>query len=378
VSVTVCLRGQILGYPEGGGHAWAYLNWALGLRSVGCQVLWLELVPADEHAGRRIAALGERLQRYGFEGQIALVNEDGTRCTHPAAEGYLDLDAAAEADVLLNVGYELDRAILARFRRTALLDIDPGLTQSWLANGWIEVPRHDIYLTIGETVGQPDALFPDAGLDWHYVAPGASLDVWPRAEGPPARPFTTVTTWAETGQWIEVDGEIEGNNKRDGFLPYLHLPSLTDEPLELALTIDPEEGPPTELIERGWHVVDAWEVARMPWDYAEYVRSSRAEFSCAKPSCARFQNAWMSDRTVCYLASGRPAVVEHSGPSRFLPDAEGLFRFCSPAEAVAHLEAVASDYDRQSALARELAEEYFDARKNAARALELALAVPAR
>jgi hypothetical protein len=374
MSATVCLAAQALGFAEGGGHAWAYLNWALGLRSAGCRVIWLDLVGDDID---EIAALEERLRPYGLADSIALVNRDGSRCTHPAAAHHLDLeDAAAEADLLLDMAY-LSPELVERFRRTALLDIDPGLTQFWLANDWMDFVPHDIYLTIGETVGRPDARFPDAGLEWHYVPVGACLDVWTPAEEPPERPFTTVTTWREGGSWIEVDGKLRTNDKRDGFLPYLDLPSLTRQRLELAAGLFGEP-PPAELTGRGWHVVDARDVAGTPWDYAEYVRSSRAEFSCVKPSCLMFQNACVSDRTVCYLASGRPVVIEHTGPSAFLPEAEGMLRFRSPAQAVEHLETVAADYERQSRLARQLAEEYFDSAKNAVKALELALALPAR
>jgi hypothetical protein len=121
-------------------------------------------------------------------------------------------------------------------------------------------------------------------------------------------------------------------------------------------------------------VRDAWEVCSTPDDYRSYIQGSRAEFSCAKPSCALLANAWISDRTLCYLASAKPAVVEHTGASRFLPEAEGLLRFRDMDEAVAKIEAVEADYDRHSRLARELAEEHFDGEKVLRRVLELALA----
>ena len=57
------------------------------------------------------------------------------------------------------------------------------------------------------------------------------------------------------------------------------------------------------------------------------------------------QNAWVSDRTLCFLASGKPAVVQYTGPSRVLPDAAGLFRFRDIDEAARALDTVAADYD---------------------------------
>jgi hypothetical protein len=127
------------------------------------------------------------------------------------------------------------------------------------------------------------------------------------------------------------------------------------------------------LQRRGWSVVDAHMVASTPWDYQSYIQDSFGEFSCAKPACLRLENAWIGDRTLCYLASGKPAVVQHTGPSRFLPDSAGLFRLRELKEAAKCVERVLVDYEHQCKLARNLAEEYFDARKVVANLLERAL-----
>jgi glycosyltransferase involved in cell wall biosynthesis len=87
----------------------------------------------------------------------------------------------------------------------------------------------------------------------------------------------------------------------------------------------------------------------------------------------RFQNGWVSDRTLCYLASGKPAVVQNTGPSSVLPNGEGVFRFSTIAEAVEGLAAVNADYGKHCRAAREIAEAYFDARETAARILDVAL-----
>ena len=124
---------------------------------------------------------------------------------------------------------------------------------------------------------------------------------------------------------------------------------------------------------RGWRVVDAHTVASTPWDYQGYIQDSFGEFSCAKPSYLRLENAWVSDRTLCYLASGKPAVVQYTGRSRFLPDSAGVFRFRDVKDAADSIERVVIDYEKQCKLARDLAEEYFDARKVVAAVLEQAL-----
>jgi hypothetical protein len=175
--------------------------------------------------------------------------------------------------------------------------------------------------------------------------------------------------------WMGDEENGYQNDKRTGFLPFLDLPRYTTQPLELALCLSAdEEDEHTMLQQRGWRVQDSWKVTSTPQDYQRYIQSSLGEFSCVKPSCVRLQNAWISDRTLCYLASGKPAVVQNTGPSRFLPDRAGLFRFRDIKDAARCLERVMADYEQQCKAARALAEEHFDARKVIRRLLELALA----
>ena len=125
------------------------------------------------------------------------------------------------------------------------------------------------------------------------------------------------------------------------------------------------------MLERaGWRVIHSYAVSATPAGYQRYIQTSRGEFSCAKPSTRELPVGWVSDRTLCYLASGKPAVVQHTGPSRLLPDAAGLFRFRTVDEAAESLAAVAADYPNQCLLARSLAEEHFDAREVARGVLE--------
>jgi hypothetical protein len=377
MSLTVCLFANTISYPEGGGHLWAYLNWALGLRALGCRVIWLEGVDfgpgtSAESRRSRISGLKQRLARYGLAEHVALWSWSGQALPRGAGE-FLDLEAAAQADLLLNVEYFAPAEVVGRFRRSALLDIDPGLLQLWVSEGSIRLARHDVYFTIGETVGRPGARFPDAGLRWCYTPPAVALDWWPVHPAPEGAPFTTVTHWSGRDY---VGDEQSGypNDKRAGFLPFLDLPRLTGQPLELAVYLADDEADERALLHSlGWRISDPTRVASTPWDYQRYIQASRGEFSCAKPSCVRLENAWVSDRTLCYLASGKPAVVQHTGPSRFLPDAAGVFRFRDLAEAVRGLEAAAANHERQAGLARALAEEYFDARKVAGALLERAL-----
>lgn len=355
---TVCLVSNTLSYPEGGGHLWVHLNWALGLRACGCRVVWLE-VPDERIAPGSLESCVERLKNhlapYGLAEAIAL-----------------DPDAAAAADLALSVLYTAPPEMVRRFRRSALLDIDPGVVQLSMTQGLMTPAEYDSYFTIGETVGHPGANFPDAGIRWLYTKPCVALDWWPAHHAGDDAPFTTVSHWY-AGGWLKDEEGWHSNQKREAFLPFLDLPRHTGQRLELALCLGGDARERKALESRGWRVREAWDVSATPWDYQRYVQQSRGEFSCAKPLYVRLQTAWISDRTLCYLASGKPAVVQHTGPSSFLPDAAGLFRFRTLEEARRSLETIDGDYERQCRLARALAEEHFEAGKVAARLLEHAL-----
>ncbi len=378
MSITVWLAAKTLDYPQGGGHMWVYLNWALGLRALGCQVVWLEAVDPQMsvHEVQALTlALKDRLKQQGLVECLALCSRNGKPLPRAVTERCLDIEAATEAHLLLNLAYHIPPQVVERFQRSALIDIDPGLLQLWMSWGQLSVARHDMYFTIGETVGKPIARFPHCDLPWHYTPPAVFLSAWPPTSADSTAPYTTVSTWWG-GEWLVFPGgEIFDNNKRKSFLDYSNLPSQTSARLELALCLGPGDNEERQFLEqRGWKIRHAWKVSSTPEQYRAYIQRSRGEFSCAKPAFMRLQNAWISDRTLCYLASGKPAVVQHTGPSGFLPDAAGLFRFRSLEEAACALDAVEADYEHQCCLARKLAEEYFDARKVVGSVLERALA----
>jgi hypothetical protein len=370
---------NVANFPEGGGHFWVYMQYVQGLRRLGCDVYWLErFVPGGDDArdAHAIATFMDRLAGFGLEGRVILeVGPNPKR--HPGAATRMLGFTPGEADalfrgarLLLNFNYAIDPALLARFRRTALVDIDPGLLQFWISRNQLRVPRHDVHFTTGETVGTPGARFPDCDLAWEHIPPPVSLEDWPVAFDDAPGPMTTVSGW-DSNNWI-VDGDTQyENTKRVAFLPFKDLPGHTPQPLELALYLRTEaDAEDRRLMERhGWRIRSSPEVAGTPEDYRAYIQGSRGEFSCAKPSCIRFQNAWVSDRTLCYLASGKPVVVQDTGPSRYLPDGEGMFRFSTLDQAASALDAVNADYPRHSRAARALAET-FDARRVAARILE--------
>jgi hypothetical protein len=363
---------KVANFPDGGGHFWVYMQYAQGLRRLGCDVYWLEQFrppPSGDaaHEASLLAPFFERMKRFGLEGKTLLYAKAGddfrfVGCEWPDVERVLQ-----RADLLLNFHYAIDPRLLACARRTALVDIDPGLLQFWISTGQLDVPAHDCYLTTGETVGTPSARFSDCGLPWQRIRPPVCLELWPSTYDPHAEAFTTVSSWSTT-DWLKVteNGKtvLRENTKRVAFLEFAELPRHTRQPLELALyTDDRDAADLARLTRNGWRVRHSREVAGSPDAYRAYIQRSRGEFSCAKASCMAFQNAWVSDRTVCYLASGKPVVVQDTGPSSYLANGEGMFRFSSVDEAATALDAINSDYGRQCRAARDFAETQFDSKR---------------
>jgi hypothetical protein len=381
--------------PQFGGHFWVYLQYVHALRRLGCEVFWLERLRSDDR-GRDMSAVVrtffQRMERYGLGGKAILYETTGSDGGDPARHFIGMSSATAEtvfrrADLLLNFHYAIDPGLLSRFRRTALIDIDPGLLQFWISQGQLRVAPHDLYLTIGETVGTPAARFSDAGLPWLRIRPPVCLDLWPYAYSSGSRCFTTVSSWLGGEYVVEGTGAarrvLYENDKRVSFLRFVELPARTSCELELALCFKGRPDAPDvadrELLRRKrWRVRDALEVAHTPERYRAYIQASRGEFSCAKPSYVEFQTAWVSDRTLCYLASGKPAVAQDTGPSAFLPTGEGLFRFSSLEEAAEALAAIDADYERHCRAARAIAEAFFDARAVLEGILNLAETTPCR
>jgi len=254
------------------------------------------------------------------------------------------------------------------------VDIDPGLLQFWISRGQLSVPQHDFYFTISENVGKPGGKIPNCGLGWIPIRPAVCLERWPYRFDPRCKAFTTVSIW-DSSDWVVDSDETYENTKRVAFLEYADLPRLTSQPLELALFLrrEHELAEKEDLEGRGWRIRHSREVAATPELYQAYIQQSRGEFSCAKRSCMKFQNAWVSDRTICYLASGKPVVVQDTGPSAFLPNGEGMFRFRTPRQAAEAFEAINADYERHCRAARKLAETYFDAKQVAEEILSHAL-----
>jgi hypothetical protein len=359
-------------YPTGGGNFWVPFQYVLGLRALGVEAYWLELLwPQSDvaRARRHLETFRRYVEALGVAEWVAVVlfpdneyDEPSGREESYGAASARDLWARARDGLLLNLANSIPAGLRGRFARTALFDIDPGQFQLWARDTDLGVGSHDAYLTIGRNLGAPDSPVPLGDVPWQRVWPAVHLPAWPEQPASGAARYTTVTQWWSDG-WTILGGEVIEGHKRTSFLRVLDLPRHVPVQLELAANIHAEETEDRRaLTTEGWHLADPAVVAGTPEAFRRYVQQSRGEFSCAKPSYVRTRPGWVSDRTVCYLASGRPCVVESTGAEAHVPASAGLRFFRTVGEAAECLRAVERDYPAAARAARDLAEDVFASR----------------
>jgi hypothetical protein len=127
------------------------------------------------------------------------------------------------------------------------------------------------------------------------------------------------------------------------------------------------------LARLGWTVVDPLKVCGSLDAYRSYIESSKGEWSVAKNGYVRGQPGWFSCRSACYLAAGRPVIVQNTGFDVALPVGEGIVPFSTLEEAEAAIRDVEGRYCRHAIAARSIAREYFDSKRVLTRLIEVAL-----
>jgi len=366
----ILVSGAIANKPLNGGEAWVRMSWVRGLRRLGHDVCFVEQIAASscvDSAGQ--AAPFERsVNRRTFESVVeslapgcpAALLCDGGRAS--IGLGFEDVVAwAGDAELLVNISGHLEiEAIKSRPRRRAYVDVDPGFTQIWAnAGAGARLEDHDAYFTVGGNIGTPDCPIPTGGLDWLPMPPPVTLEDW---QAPAARHdrFTTVATW-RSPLGILAHGKVEYRGKHHQWRRMLELPRLAGQEFEIALDMHPDDSDDRAALEaNGWRLVDPRSVAGDPLAFRSYVQGSAAEFSVAHPVYVDTASGWLSDRTVRYLASGRPALVQDTGAGKRYPLGRGLVPFRTMEEAVAGAAAIAADYEAHARAASSLAETYFD------------------
>ncbi len=278
------------------------------------------------------------------------------------------------ADVLVNVsGACWLRDCTAAIPRKLFVDGDPMFTHIGLTNlersGYIDHLRaHTDHLTFGLNVGQPGCKVPTAGFDWKPTVQPIALDWWKKNLLPPSATHVARDAWTTVMNWAsyppqEFDGETYGNKDLE-FRRFLDLPKHTDEKFVLAMGQGVGRSRPTAEIEAaGWQIIEP--DAHLP-DYATYhdfLANSKAEWSIAKNGYVKSHSGWFSCRSACYLALGKPVVVQDTGWTDHLPSGDGILPFTTLEDAATAIAKVAANYAQHGAAAKTFAETHLDAKK---------------
>jgi hypothetical protein len=359
----VCVAGALANKPGQSGEAWVKLSWVRGLRALGLDVWFTEeLASSAVDEAEAAAWFGSITERFGLAGKATLLS-DQEAIVGPSLEELLEL--APEATLVNISGHLRLPRLFGAFRRRVMVDIDPGFTQFWHAAGLEEanVEGHDVHFTIGELIGTDGCRVPTGGIQWHRVRQPVLLDDWPVAPaGDPDR-FTTIASWRGPFGPVEHEGRTYGLKVHE-FRKFIELPELSPHRFEVALDIHPADREDlTALREHGWQVVDPRSVAGDPEGLRAYVQGSGAEFSPAQGMYVDTACGWFSDRTVRYLASGKPALVQDTGFSTILPVGEGLVAFRTLGEAVDGAADIVARYPDHATAARRLADDHFAAER---------------
>lgn len=367
----IVVSGALANRPGNGGGASVRMTWVEGLRRLGFDVWFVEQIARETLQGTAGGSVADERPapvrffeavtgRFGLAGRCGLLDETGGRVAGvglPALEG-----VAAEAAMLVNLGGHLTLpSLLRRFRRKAYVDLDPGFTQFWHAAGvgQLGLAEHDHFFTVGLGIGRPGCSIPTDGIRWHPLPPPVVLDEWTEgSDGGGA--FTTIASWRGTFGPVAHGGRTFGLKVHE-FRKFLGLPARVPARFEIALDIHPAEARDLDALRgHGWRIRNPRRVAKDPDAYRRYIQGSSAEFSAAQGIYVETASGWVSDRTVRYLAAGKPALVQETGVSRHLPAGEGLIAFRTEDEAVAGAGRIAADYATHRARALELAAEHFD------------------
>jgi hypothetical protein len=366
-----------------GGMAWHYLQYVLGLARLGHDVYYYEdtwtwpyhpLEKRNTPQGDYSARFLERFfQRYAPELSdrwcyLHLHKTPYGMTVHKIEE------IARTADLFINVsGACLIPDRLSPHCVKVFLDTDPGYNQITLSAGfenpaehepWYrQVSGYDQHFTFGESILSDDCLVPTVGLQWKPTRMPIVIDLWSHfAKTPPkdSAPWCTIMTWNAFRGTLDYHG-IEYKSKHHEFERFIRLPQQLKT--RLAVAIGGENAPLERLKSFGWQVLDGPTATRSAEHYQKFIAQSRGEFSTAKHVYVAMRTGWFSDRSACFLAAGRPVVLQDTGFSYHLPVGLGLKPFSTLEEATEALYEVESDYQRHARAAFEIAEAYFDSSK---------------
>jgi hypothetical protein len=370
---SLTIAGSIAQKAGRGGHTWSFLHYLVGFQKLGWDVLFLDWIeprtgmteaglPAPVRQSWNVRYVEQVMHCFGFDGHYAVLSEGGVSVAGLPRPQVLK--RVAESAALINVmGYLDDQEILQAAQRRVFLDIAPGFVQMWRELAIRDaLAGHDAFVTTAGNIGKPGCSIPTCGLEWITTRQPIVLDEWPAfdhrdgVEGP----ITTIASWRGSDPPVGYQGTLYGLRAHE-FRRFAALPYLSGSRFEIALDIHPADVKDVQMLsESGWALVEPRRAAGDPWRYRDYIRNSAAELMISKGMYVQTRSGRFGQRSICYLASGRPVLAQDTGLDDLLPQGDGLLTFTTVEEAAEGAQAIERDYARHSRAARRLAEDYFD------------------
>ena len=368
-AVIMGLLGQ---YPFGG-MAWQVLHHVIGFERLGVETWYVEgsgappysprLQSVTDSAAENVRFLADTFARHGLADRWTYW--DSLTDTWPGMGRERAEDLLANADLVLNL-CGASNPERTRERRGCLVyvETDPIFEQVKLSRGDAAsrtfLESHDALFTYGNRIGRPDCRVPAGELPWNRTLPPVVVDLW-QTPAPPSGPWRTIATYRNKGKDVVLDGRTYHWSKHPNFEKIMDLPRRTRERLEIALVTAGEDEVRERFLANGWKLEDPVAVSSDAEVYKAYIQGARGEFSVEKEDQTELRVGWFSDRSVCFLAAGRPCVLQDTGVDVCVPVGEGLLEWRTADEAVECLARVSRDYERHRAAALRLAREHFDA-----------------
>lgn len=371
--MRIIVLGYIVRGPLGG-LVWHHLQYVIGLKQMGHEVLFME--DSDDFAGCYNPHTNEVTVDpvYGLH----FINDIFKKFDLADHWCYFDahqnkwygqnkqkvLSFCDKADMVINIsGVNPLREWCLSIPKRIIIDTDPAFTQvKHLTDhkALLLAEAHTHFFSFAENIGKPFCTIPGDGFQWKPTRQPVFLPAWKNTVADRSAKWTTVMQW-DSYKEQSYSGNQYGM-KSLSFAAFFKLPGfIPTEQFELA--IGSPAAPKEDLEKNGWHIINSLIVTQTPATYQDYIALSKAEWSVAKHGYVAAKSGWFSERSTCYLASGKPVLVQDTGFADSIETGKGIFIFKTMEDILNNVNRINADYKMHCTNARKMAAEYFDAEK---------------
>jgi hypothetical protein len=374
----IVVTGFMAGMPIAG-VVWQHIHFIVGLQQLGHEVYYIEdsarlpynpeTFEVNDEFDYAAKVLGKLAGEFDFKDRWSYC----ARYLKENPTAGLPLKKIRqlyrEADAILNIcGTQEFNDDLLKSDRIIYVESDPGVEQIKIDKGVRStidyLKRHHALFTFGENVPTKSFPVPKHGFKWNATRQPVVTDLWKTSRAPKrAAVFTSIANWSTSGlKDITWRGRKYLWSKSREFLRFVAAPKKSGETFELATNIQ-DAATRKKFLSNGWRFTSPLQISVDYWLYRDYIRQSKGEFTVAKDQYVRLNTGWFSDRSACYLASGRPVITQETGFTKNYGGDKGLLAFRSLGEIAEAVKMIDVDYKKHSDAARQIAREIFEAKK---------------